>query len=400
MEHDDDLTGAETAAPAHGGYKIPALRALSEITASLSTDTDLEDLLERFLGTMVKLAGATAGAVRVLTPDGSHLRLVGTIGLPQEVIEREQYVPLECGICGTAASTHSIESAGASVCRESTALAYFGDACKRVIAISLRNKGRIMGVYNLFLPGDNPVPEDIALLFDSISEHLGMALENARLTRENIRITLMNERQMLANEIHDSLAQTLAYMKMRLAFLNEALQTGDAPLAKKYLGDVDDAMESAYSRLRELLTQFRHRMDPRGLIPALKDVADDFSRQSGIKVEFSNPAPDMNLLPDQEVQVFHIVQEALANVSKHSRAQHVRISVTMAGDQYVVAVEDDGIGLSGTGQTGVGMHFGMNIMHERAERLSGAVDVVSRAGAGTRVELKFPAASRRRPRKA
>jgi two-component system nitrate/nitrite sensor histidine kinase NarX len=400
MEHDDDLTGAEAAAPAHGGYKIPALRALSEITASLSSDSDLEDLLERFLGTMVKLAGAAAGAVRVVTPDGAHLRLVGAIGLPQEVIEREQYVPLECGICGTAARDLSIQSAETLVCRENTALAYFGEHCKRVIAIPLRNKGRVMGVYNLFLAGDDPVPEDVALLFGSISEHLGMALENARLTRENIRITLMNERQMLANEIHDSLAQTLAYMKMRLAFLNEALQTGDAPVAKKYLGDVDDAMESAYSRLRELLTQFRHRMDPRGLIPALQDVADDFSRQSGIKVEFSNPAPDVNLLPDQEVQVFHIVQEALANVSKHSRAQHVRISVAMAGDQYLVTVEDDGIGLSGTGQTGVGMHFGMNIMHERAERLGGAVDVVSRAGAGTRVELKFPAASQRRTRKA
>ena len=158
-------------------------------------------------------------------------------------------------------------------------------------------------------------------------------------------------------------------------------------------------MESAYSRLRELLTQFRHRMDPRGLIPALKDVADDFSRQSGVTVEFENPAPEVNLLPEQEVQVFHIVQEALANVSKHSRARHVRISVALEGDQYVVAVEDDGIGLSGTGQTGVGMHFGMNIMHERAGRLGGGVDVVNRAGTGTRVELKFPAATQRRTRK-
>ena len=400
MEHDDDLTAAEANAPAHGGYKIPALRALSEITTSLSSDSDLEDLLERFLGTMVKLAGATAGAVRVVTPDGAHLRLVGTIGLPQDVVTREQYVSLECGICGTAASTHTMESAEASVCRENTALAYFGDACKRVIAVPLRNKGRIMGVYNLFLSENKPVAEDVALLFDSISEHLGMALENARLTRENIRITLMNERQMMANEIHDSLAQTLAYMKMRLAFLSAALQTGDAPVAKKYLGDVDDAMESAYSRLRELLTQFRHRMDPRGLIPALKDVADDFSRQSGIRVDFASPAADVNLLPEQEVQVFHIVQEALANVSKHSRARHVRISAAMAGDQYVVAVEDDGIGLTGTEQTGVGMHFGMNIMHERAERLGGAIEVVSRAGAGTHVELKFPAASPRRTRKA
>ena len=400
MERDDDLTGAETAAPAHGGYKIPALRALSEITASLSTDSDLEDLLERFLSTMVRLAGAIGGAVRVVTPDGAHLRLVGAIGLPQDVIEREQYVPLECGICGQAARTHSIESAETSVCRESTALAYFGEACSRVIAIPLRNKGRVMGVYNLFLSEDKPVAEDIALLFSSISEHLGMALENARLTRENTRITLMNERQMLANEIHDSLAQTLAYMKMRLAFLNDAIQTGDDPLAKKYLSDVDDAMESAYLRLRELLTQFRHRMDPRGLIPALQDVIDNFSGRTGIKVEFANLAPDMNLTPDQEVQVFHIVQEALANVSKHARARHVRIIVAMAADRYLVTMEDDGIGLSGTGQTGIGMHFGMNIMRERAERLGGAVEVVSRAGEGTRLELRFPAAGQRRTKKA
>lgn len=399
MEHDDDLTGAEAAAPTHGGYKIPALRALSEITASLSTDSDLEDLLERFLSTMVKLAGAAAGAVRVVTPDGAHLRLVGAIGLPQEVIEREQYVPLECGICGTAARDLSIQSAETLVCRENTALAYFGEHCKRVIAIPLRNKGRVMGVYNLFLAGDDPVPEDVALLFGSISEHLGMALENARLTRENIRITLMGERQMLANEIHDSLAQTLAYMKMRLALLNEAIQTGDNPLARKYLGEVDDAMDSAYARLRELLTQFRHRMDPRGLIPALQDVADNFSSQTGIKAEFVNLAPDMNLTPDQEVQVFHIVQEALANVSKHARAQHVRIGVELAADYYLVTVEDDGIGLSATGQTRFGMHFGMNIMRERAQLLGGGVDVTSRAGEGTRIQLKIPAAGQRRARK-
>ena len=265
------------------------------------------------------------------------------------MIEREQYVPLECGICGTAASTHTIESAGASVCRESTALAYFGDACKRVIAIPLRTKGRIMGVYNLFLPGDDPVPEDIALLFASISEHLGMALENARLTRENIRITLMNERQMLANEIHDSLAQTLAYMKMRLAFLNEALQNRRRSSRQEHIWATWMMRWNRPTRgCASCSPSSATAWIPRGLIPALRDMADDFSRQSGIKVEFSNPAPDMNLLPDQEVQVFHIVQEALANVSKHSRAQHVRISVAMARDQYVVAVEDDGIGLSGT----------------------------------------------------
>ena len=60
------------------------------------------------------------------------------------------------------------------------------------------------------------------LLYRSIGEHLGMALENARLARENLRMTVTSERQMMANEVHDSLAQTLAYM-VRMAMLNDAI---------------------------------------------------------------------------------------------------------------------------------------------------------------------------------
>ena len=80
-----------------GGYKIPAMLAFSEIATSLSSDADLEQLLERFLQTLIRLAGAGGGAVRVLTADGAHMRMVGAIGLPQEVIEREYLVPAGCG---------------------------------------------------------------------------------------------------------------------------------------------------------------------------------------------------------------------------------------------------------------------------------------------------------------
>ena len=214
--------------PATGTYKIPALRVLSEIATSLSTENNLEALLERFLGTMVKLAGADAGAVRVLTADGSHLRLVGSIGLPAEVVEQEQFVELECGLCGEATRKHSHRhSTNVQFCSERTSHSYFGSRCQHIIAVPLRFQGKVQGVYNLFMASDTPVPEDVALLFDSISEHLGMALENARLTRENMRITLMNERQMLANELHDSLAQTMAYMKMRLALLRDSMEHAD-----------------------------------------------------------------------------------------------------------------------------------------------------------------------------
>lgn len=384
-------------ASAHGTYKIPALRVLSEITSSLSSDNNLDSLLERFLGTMIKLAGADAGAVRVLTADGLNLRLVGALGLPPEVIEQERYIPVECGVCGEAAREHTVHnSTNLKACEERTAHSYFGKQCLRVVAVPLRYQGKMVGVYNLFMASDSPVPEDVSLLFQSISEHLGMALENARLTRENLRISLTNERQMLANELHDSLAQTMAYMKMRLPLLRDAVANRDEARSNKYVNDLGQALDSAYAELRELLTQFRNRMDPRGLLPALYDIVGNFYDKTGITIDFINHAPDINLSPDQEVQVYHIVREALNNVSKHSRANHVSLSIEIRQSRYVFSVEDNGIGIAGKINADSGMHLGLNIMRERAKHLNGEVAVTPGEKAGTRATLSFPVSAGRR----
>ncbi|MBZ0092466.1 MAG: ATP-binding protein [Burkholderiales bacterium] len=376
-----------------GSYKIPALRVLSEITSSLSSENNLEELLERFLSTLIKLSGADAGAVRVLTADGTRLRLVGALGLPPNVVESERYIKVECGVCGEALRRHGVQySADTSACSERAALDYFGKHCRHVVAVPLRYKGKLLGVYNLFMAHDQPVPDEVALLFHSISEHLGMALENARLTRENMRITLTNERQMLANEVHDSLAQTLAYMKMRLTLLRDAVGQSNPQKSAKYLDDVSQALDSAYSGLRGLITNFRIRMDPRGLLHALQEIVDTFHDRTEITLDFNNYTPDLNLTPDEEVQVFHIVQEALANIFKHSQARHARLTMVLEDGEYVISIEDDGIGIPRhTDEASGKMHFGLNIMRERAHRLGGDIAIHSREDGGTRVALSFPA---------
>lgn len=391
MKPDNERAAAVTA---QGHYKLPALNVLSEIATSLSSDSDIELLLERFLSTMIRLAGAQAGAVRVLTQDGRHLRLVSAIGLPDEVIEQERVTPIECGICGDAARVHAVrEDFELHVCRNQSSLEFFGGACKHVVAVPLKHQGRMLGVYNLFMSHDDGVAEDVALLFLSISEHLGLALENARLTRENLRITLSSERQMLANEVHDSLAQTLAYAKMRLPLLRESVDSRDLALAHKCINDIDKAIEQAYDGLRELLAQFRYRMDPRGLVPALNDLIASFCGKAQASVEFDNRVPDLNLTPEQEVQVFHIVQEALANICKHARASHVRVAIEVDGSERRITVEDDGIGLDQAAPGVDELHFGLRVMSERAAILGGAVSVENAAAKGTRVRLVFPAAN-------
>jgi two-component system, NarL family, nitrate/nitrite sensor histidine kinase NarX len=375
----------------HTTGPLPVAEVLAEIASSMSSDANVEQMLTRFLGIMMRLSGAHAGAVRVLTADGAHLRLVGSQNVPPRAIERERFVPLDCGVCGKAMhSQQSEEDNILSVCQKQVRHAYIDKRYARVLAIPLRHKGRVLGVYNLFLEQNQVLSDDVRLLFNSIAEHLGMALENMRLTRENMRISLINERTMLANQIHDSLAQTLAYSKMRLSVLGEALAEGNLEDTHRYLGDVGEAVDLAYAELRNLITQFRDRIDPRGLVPALTEMVQSFRQKANADVDFLNLTQDVLLSPEEEIQVFHIIQEALYNISKHARARHVIVTLDLEEDEYVVNVADDGVGLVDA-SVSMGRSFGLTIMRERADKLGGSLVIESRPAGGTTVRLRFPA---------
>lgn len=91
-----------------GSYTLEALHVLAEISSNLADEDDLDELLGRFLGTMIRLAKADAGVVRVLTSDGLHLRMVAARGLPPAVVEKERLVSRDCGQCGIAIDRKSV----------------------------------------------------------------------------------------------------------------------------------------------------------------------------------------------------------------------------------------------------------------------------------------------------
>lgn len=371
--------------------RIQALRVLSEVTATLASEYDLEALLDRFLGMMVRLSGASAGVVRVLTSDGQHLRLAASQGLPPELVENERLVDIDCGVCGAALRNDEIrQTFDLKPCAARTGQSFFG-GCRSMVVVPLEHNGRLLGVYNLYMTEERSIPEEVSLLFRSISEHLAMALENTRLMRENLRMTLMSERQMMANEVHDSLAQTMAYMKMRIELLREALLQYESGKALKYSADIQQALDEAYSSLRELLTQFRNRMDPLGLEHALKELVAGYFDRTGVRLEFENRIPDLNLTVDQEVQVFHILQEALSNVARHAGAKQAWLTLEVIDGHYAFTVEDDGRGVFVMGaQPDLRHHFGISIMSERAQRLGGNIEIANRSQGGARLRLLVP----------
>ncbi len=365
---------------------------LVDIAAGLGTESDPGTLLGRFLEPIVRLAGAQAGAVRVLSEAGDQLELVASLGLPAGACNRSETVDAHCGHCGAAADgLKPVWATDLHACAERSRGGFFGRDCQRLLAIPLQHRARVLGVYNLFFSGTDEPGAQVQAILRSVGELLGLALNNARLERENLRARLESERQMMAAEVHDSLAQSLAFVKMRLPLLQDAMAAHDDARSRQYCDDVRCAVTQAHASLRGIITHLRSPMDPKGLLHALDGAVEAFRRGSAVELGFVNNLPGLALTAEGESQVFHIVQEALSNIARHAAARQAWLHIGSANDGLIeILVEDDGAGLPSASVCG-GAHFGMDIMRERARRIDGTFEVGTRPGGGTRVRLMFPA---------
>ena len=370
------------------------------LLASSGQPEDLEVLLARFLASIIALAGAQAGAVRVLTDDDRSMRLVAHLGLPDDVVQTERLVDRQCGVCGKAASMDVLVwMDDLTTCARHGSPTYFGTQCKSMLTISLPHHQQILGVYNLFFDNTSRIEPSVQTLLRLVGQLLGLTLHNARIERERLRITVMKERQEMVNEVHDALAQTLAYARMRLPLLKDAIVAHDEAQALKYLSDLKTAVTEVHDNLREVMTYFRTRMDPLGLMHALTTLADGFFNRNAITLEIFNAVPHIDLNDEQEVQVFYIIQEALANIAKHSMARHAVVRISQTPNHLEFLIEDDGLGMDEPSVSTIvtsarplvpSTHFGLDIMQSRAQRLGGTLDVGSKDGIGTRVRLRIP----------
>ena len=213
----------------------------------------------------------------------------------------------------------------------------------------------------------------------------------APLEGDGLPAALLHQRQAMAAEVHDSVAQTLAFIKMRMPLLHEAIASQDTVNALRYCDDMRQAVSAAHTNLRQLLSEFRAPMNPLGLKHALRSAILEFSQRSQVALDFHDQAPELCLSGTQESQVFHIVQESLANIAKHASARRAWLSIRQVSGRVDVVVEDDGTGPT-LDAVATGSHFGLDIMRERAARLGGQLDIGPREGGGMRVQLSFPLA--------
>ena len=365
--------------------------AMHKILApSLTHSGNLKPLLEKLLGSLIGTVNASAGIIRILAQHGQTMQLISSVGFPAELLEAENAAQLDCETDSNA-SGNDIYSANLSTCKSRQVCRHVGCQIQSLIATPIENQTSsktAVGMLTLFFNGAPEQPKHISKTVMAYAQMLSAVIEHDKSNRDAKRADLIAERQAIANEIHDSLAQTLVYTRMRTRLLLESIRTGNELLISKYAHDIDEVLESSQKTVRELITDFRCAMDPSGLLNALQTLTGQFCQRNEIELEYINRVANLELPLEYEIQVYHIVREALDNISTHSGATHARLIFEHSGDYYVFTIEDNGSG--GFTFTPVEGHYGMMIMRERAQRIGGEIKVESSKGIGTRVQLYFP----------
>ena len=382
----------------HIADKSRSLEILYDIATSLSSAHSLDELLEQFLDTLMTLVDARGASVRLL--DSKNMtRLVASRGISKQIKEEDKLVDINRCLCGKITRHGGLGiQKGIEACNQFLSCPVIDGDCKELVVVPLQYQDRILGVYNLFL--DRPSSElgkDARDLLNSIGKHLGLAIEKTRLDQNARRLAIMEERNMIANELHDSLAQSLVSMRLQTKMMGETLHRKDIRHAQNEVRNLNTAIDDAHKSLRELLSNFRSKMDERGLIYAVNDLLYTFKQETGINtyVHCDDSKEHSGLSPAQELQVYRIIQEALANIKKHSDACNIRVLINrLPKDGCNVLIEDDGQGIEENEiDAEPGEHIGLSVMKERANAINGELQIESEPGEGTRVLLHVPASS-------
>ena len=230
-------------------------------------------------------------------------------------------------------------------------------------------------------------------LIVALTNLISTALSLRKQKQQEHQLILFEERSTIARELHDSLAQSLSYLKIQVSVLERHLknQMSEPEAAAIYqnIEQIKVGLGSAYRQLRDLLVTFRLTIDNDNFDEALHEAASEFALKGGFIIKVNNDIMTLNLSAHEQIDLIQIAREALSNISRHAQAQNVEIHLQYEeGDKHILMrIIDDGVGMSGSvDQT---QHHGLMIMKERAHNIGGELIVTDNKPRGTIVTVRF-----------
>jgi two-component system, NarL family, sensor histidine kinase DevS len=373
-------------------YSAEEIRALVEASVSLTSELTLDTVLQKVVDVARGQIGAKYAALSVLSGDGGIQRFV-TSGITEEERAAIGDIPVGHGLLSVllhAGVTLRLDDLTQDP--RSVGFPPNHPPMKSLLGVSVASRGRILG--NLYLTekeggaGFNDRDEDLLRL---LSTQAAVAITNAQLYEKLESLARLEERDRIAMDLHDGTIQSIYAVVLHLEDVFERLPASAELLKPEVEGAMDDlnkVIKDIRSYIFDLRPQLSHVDDLPGalaqlveqfrvntLVPITLDVSDPFRGAGG-----EEPA----------MALFHIAQEALNNVSKHSKATMVAVTLDSTGRNVRLEVVDNGIGFDVPPEGASSVRNGLRNMRDRARTVGASLTFDSSPGRGTRIRVDLP----------
>ncbi len=371
--------------------KNRGLMALRSAGLDIISDLSLDNLLQKVVDQARNLIGARYGALSLIDKTG-RIEVFVTSGISREQRDKIGDPPQGKGLLGVVLREgQHLRLADVRRDARFSGLPSHHPEMRSLLAVPIVCVSSHRG--NLYLSekldGSEFTGDEEGALTRFASQ-AAIAIDNAHLHDQVKSLAVAEERLRIAHEMHDGQAQVLAYVNTKAQAVREMLRGGRTKEAGEQLEQLAAAAREVYADVREGILGLRSAAgSTHGFTDAIRSHIEQWQDQCGIQTELVVDA-EPTLRPEVELQLVRIVQEALANVRKHSKAERVRVQVRAIGGGVEITVEDFGVGfeLEALGRS-ERPRFGLATMRERAEAIGATLEVRSRLEIGTRIELRY-----------
>lgn len=366
------------------------LELINAIANAVSSTMELEPLLEAMLLRVSGLFGAAAGEIFLREEGRKRYQHAMHVGEAREAFVVDKHYRLGEGLVGLVAESGSpilTTNLGEETRFERPAVLAAGFST--LVSVPLVGKGQVVGVLNLAFRGQRQISDREVGLLTAMGAGVGIAVENARLTRQARRVAVLEERERIGMDLHDGIIQSIYATGLTLDSLRLLLESSPER-AKDMLDRVIDGLNSVIRDIRSYILDLQPtRVRSIQLADALQELAREFRANTLIDLELKLEEDAISLLEGRMAsELFLIAQEALANVSKHAEATRVWLNVRHVEDEILMQVIDNGRGFNPEIKKRMLGH-GLSNIEERANAIGGSWHIASGPGQGTTVTVRL-----------
>lgn len=367
------------------------LQLMNSMATAVSSAVEMDSLLRDILSRAMELFGAASGEVFLKDEVQGDFQKEVFEGEAEQVFwDMDRFRPGQGFLGKVAQSRKTNWTTNLQQDWDSQRHELVEDASESLVGVPLMAHEEVLGVLSLLFKGERPFEEHELGLLQALGAGVGVVLENARLSQQARRLAILEERDRIGMELHDGIIQALYAVGLNLDYAK--LQAQDEP--EEIRPRVDSAIEGLNAVIRDIRSYILDLKPTQASLEdmprALERLVGEFKANTRMRGDLQvDPLLASSLLPLYRSAFFHIAQEALANVAKHSDASRAWVILRRSDENVVLQIIDNGQGFDPE-QTPDRLGHGLSNMRERAHRVGGELEVVTQPGDGTTLTVRVP----------